>query len=202
MSIIGTIRDSVSGLVASVEARKQTPTGNALNVQIWPGDIISNIPIMLDLEQHQIHEGETHHVQSEQLTIGTTTVKYGLTVPTYATTIQAPHLLISADAYDGTVLVRLYEGATFTGGALITAYNKNRNSATAPGMTVTGGITSTNGTLIDTMFIGAGQKAAAGGRSESEWVLKSNTIYRVDVIGQVGATQAIIQFQWYEDLGV
>ena len=33
-----TIRDAITGLSAAVEARKQTPTGNALNVQIGPGD--------------------------------------------------------------------------------------------------------------------------------------------------------------------
>ncbi len=202
MSIIGTIRDSVTGLVASVEARKQTPTGNALNVQIGPGDIISNIPVFMDFGQHQVHEGESHHANNEQLSLGTATVKYGLTVPVYANTINAPHLLVSVDCYDGAALVRVYEAATFTGGTLITAYNRNRNNATAPGMTITGGVTSTNGTLIDSMFAGSGSKSSGSGRSEDEWVLKSNTIYRVDVIGQTAATQAIVQFHWYEDLGV
>lgn len=202
MTVIGTIRDATTALTASVEARKQTPTGNALNVQIGPGDVISNIPVVMDFGQHQVHEGESHHANDERLTLGTTTVKYGLTVPVYATTINAPHLIISVDCYDGAALVRMYEGATFTGGAAVTSYNRNRNSATAPGMTITSGVTSTNGTLIDSMFVGSGQKSAGSGRGEDEWVLKSNTIYRVDVIGQVGATQAIVQFHWYEDLGV
>ncbi len=42
-----TIRDAITGLSAAVEARKQTPTGNALNVQIGPGDPISNIPVVV-----------------------------------------------------------------------------------------------------------------------------------------------------------
>ncbi len=46
MSVIGTIRDAITGLVASVEARTTTPTGNALNVQIGPGDPISNMPVV------------------------------------------------------------------------------------------------------------------------------------------------------------
>lgn len=60
MSVFGVIRDAITGLTASVEARKQTPTGNALNVQIGPGDVISNIPVVMDFGQHQIHEGESH----------------------------------------------------------------------------------------------------------------------------------------------
>ncbi len=46
--------------IASVEARKQTPTGNALNVQIGPGDVISNIPVVTLFEHHQVHEGESY----------------------------------------------------------------------------------------------------------------------------------------------
>jgi hypothetical protein len=34
-------QDPTNGLSARVEPRKQTPTGNALNVQIGPGDPIS-----------------------------------------------------------------------------------------------------------------------------------------------------------------
>jgi hypothetical protein len=45
----------------TVETRVQTPTKTkAINVQIGPGDVISNIPVMIDYEHHQIHEGETH----------------------------------------------------------------------------------------------------------------------------------------------
>ena len=38
------LRDPTTGLPARVEACTQTPTSNALNVQIGPGDPISNIP--------------------------------------------------------------------------------------------------------------------------------------------------------------
>lgn len=51
--------DTQSGLTPWVEPRSQTPTGNALNVQIGPGDPISNIPVVMDFEHHQVHEGET-----------------------------------------------------------------------------------------------------------------------------------------------
>jgi hypothetical protein len=201
LDVLG-IRDVTTGLTAAVAARTQTPVGNALQVQIGPGDIISNIPVVQDFLNHQIHEGETHHAIDQQLTLNATTVKYGITVPVYTPTIAAPHLEVAVDTFDGWARVDIYEGATFTGGTLLTKYNKNRNSATVDATTITKGVTSTNGTLIDSFFVGGGVKAASSSGTRDEWVLKSNTIYRIDVIGGVNPTAAIVSFQYYADLGV
>jgi hypothetical protein len=185
------------------ETRKQTPTKTqAINVIIGPGDIISNIPVVMDFIQHQIHEGESHHAIDQQLTLNASTIKYGITVATYATTIQAPHFTMEVDSYDGWARVDIYEGATFTGGTLLTKYNKNRNSAITDGTTITSGVTSTDGTLIDSFFVGGGVKAVGRQGTRDEWVLKSNTIYRVDVIGGVNPTSAVISFEYYADKGV
>ena len=194
--------DKTSGLDASVEARKQTPTGNALNVQIGPGDVISNVPVIMDFAHHQVHEGETHQAEEYLASLGSSTVKYGITVPTFANTIQAPHMIVGADVYNGNCIIQIYEAATFTSGSLMTKYNRNRNSATTAGTTITTGVTSTNGTLIQTFFAGAGRTNSNDQRSSVEWVLKSNTIYRVDVIGRAAGTEAVVTFDWYEDLGV
>jgi hypothetical protein len=195
-------QDPTNGLSARVEPRKQTPTGNALNVQIGPGDPISNIPVVMEFEHHQVHEGETHRVQSAQASLGTGTVKYGITVPVFSPTVHAPHMVLAVSIYNGSAKVLFYEGATFTGGSPITAYNRNRNSATTPTTTITGGVTSTDGTLIETFYVGAGSKTAGSFRGDSEWVLKSNTIYRADLVGLVANTEAVLSFGWYEDLGV
>lgn len=174
------------------EDRRQTPTGPALNVQIGPGDPISNVPVVMDFEHHQVHEGETFRAQSVQASLGTTTVKYGLTVPAFASTISGPHLLLSCDVYNGAARIDLYAEATFTSGAGITAYNRNRNVAGSPGMTVTGGVTSTDGTLIESFFCAPGKFTSEGSRPASEWVLKSGAKYRVDLIGLVANTQAVL----------
>lgn len=202
MSILNVIRDATTGLLASVEARKQTPTGNALNVQIGPGDVVSNIPVIIDFEHHQIHEGESYLAQDIQSSIGTSTVKYSITVPTFATTINSPHMIIVCDVYNGNATVSVYESATFTGGSTVTIYNRNRNSATTAGTTIKTGITSTNGTLIKTFYAGAGKSTSGSSRSETEIVLKSNTIYRIDIVGRSAGTEAIVGFLFYEDLGV
>lgn len=192
-----------TGTSAKVEARKQTPTGNALNVQIGPGDIISNIPIILDFEHHQNHEGEAFMAQYVDTSLDTSTVKFGLTTGAGAATTGSPHLAIDCDVYNGAVRMDLYAEATFTSGATITPVNRNRNVALPAGiMTIKSGVTSTNGTLIESHFIGVGSKGAASAAGRDEWILKPNTIYRVDLIGLSTGTDAILHFNWYEDLGV
>jgi hypothetical protein len=182
--------------------RSQTPTGNALQVQIGPGDTISNIPVVILLPDHQIHEGETHHAINPLPTLNASTVKYGITVATYANITGCPHLTMTVDTYDGNALINVYEGATFTGGTLLTKFNKNRNSEITDATTITAGVTSADGTLIDSFYVGGGVKASGRSGVRDEWILKSNTIYRIDVIGGVNPTAAIVSFQYYADLGV
>lgn len=147
-----TIRDTITGLSAAVEARKQTPTGNALNVQIGPGDPISNIPVVMDLEHHQVHEGETYRAQDVQASLGVTTVKYSLTVPAASPDISPPHMVVSADIYNGAARVDIYAEATVAGGTAVPAYNRNRNSSNTATVAVKTGVTSTTGVLIESFY--------------------------------------------------
>lgn len=187
-----------SGLVPWVEPRAQTPTGNALNVQIGPGDPISNIPVVMDFEHHQVHEGETYRAQSTHAALGTTTVKFSITVPAG----KYPHMIVACDVYNGAAKVLLYAEATATGGTAVTAYNRERNSLNIPGTTIKAGVTSTDGSLIETFYVAAGIRTSGVGRSVSEWVLKAGATYRVDVTGLVANTEAVVGFNFYEDLGV
>lgn len=173
-----------------------------VRVFVGPTDPISDLPVFQDFEHHQVHEGETYKAMDSQLSLAQTTVKYGITVPTFAVLIQSPHMVIECDVYNGSARVDVYEVATFTGGSALTAYNRNRNSATAAQATIKTGVTSANGTLIDSFFVGSGKIAAGANRQASEWILKSNTVYRVDVVGLAAGTAALVSFNWYEDLGI
>ena len=145
MTNFGVIRDATTGLTASVEARKQTPTGNVMNVQIGPGDVISNIPVVMDFGQHQVPGGTT------------------------ATDV----------------------------------FNRNRNSATTPQITIVDGVTSADGTKLPyTAIAGAAEKTADGVRANDEVILKSNTTYVVRYEEITATTRLVIHFEWYEDLGV
>ena len=174
----------------------------ALRIAYGPTDPISDLPVFMDFNQRQLHEGEEYYSQDVQLAMTLTSVKYGLTVPAFANTIQAPHMIVEANTYNNAARVDVYEAATFTGGSAMTVYNRNRNSSNVAGATLKTGVTSTNGTLIFSFFAGSGAKAAGSNSSGSEWVLKSNTIYRIDVTAQTNPTDCIISFNWYEDLGV
>lgn len=200
MNSNGIIKDPTTSKQAAVIAGANTGV-NGLRVYIGATDPVSDLPVFVTYEHHQRHEGETHQAQDLQETLATSTVKYGLTVPTFATTIQSPHLLIQVDCYAGAVRVDIYEGATFTGGSTLTPANQNRNSATVPGMTIKTGVTSTNGTQLP-MSMYFGTASNIGARESTEIILKSNTIYRVDVVGKVAGTDALVRFIWYEDLGV
>lgn len=204
MSFWRAIADAATGLTAAVTARTQTPSGNAMNVIIGPADVVNSItPVMIDWEHHQLHEGETLQAQDVQAALGTSTVKYAFTTGNFTGGVyNTPHLLIGADVYNGTVLIQIYETATHTNGSALNIYNRNRNVSLSQKASVVGGVTSTNGTLIESRYVGAGAKSADSNRAVAEWVLKNNTEYRIDVIGQVNGTAAIVSFQWYEDQGV
>jgi hypothetical protein len=195
--------DADNGSV-KLQPRSQNPTGSVLQVQIGPADVVSNIPVVIDYEHHQVHEGEAYIVQYVDLALDTNTIKFGINVPTFtpADASRCPHLEIFCDVYNGSARIDLYESAAITGGTLITSYNRERNSAITAGTTILHTVTSVTGTLLKSFFAGGGTRASGSARSEVEMILKSNTKYRVDVTGLVAGTDAIIRFLWYEDLGV
>jgi len=182
-----------------VEARKQTPDNTmAINVMIGPGDPISNIPVVMDFEHHQIHEGETHEVFDEQLSLGASTVKYAIEVPVGV----YPHMVFACDLTGGSAHIMIYEGSTFTNGSAKTSYNRNRNSLIAADTVVTAGVTSADGTQIESFIIGSSNQVGGSNRTESEIILKANTTYRMDIEGLDAGVKAVVKFRWYEDLGV
>lgn len=187
------------------ESRRQTPsTAKAINVQIGPGDIISNIPVVLDFGQHQVHEGESFLSQYVDTSLDLATVKIQLTVGAYTNPIQAPHLKIGVSVYNGAALYQLYEGgSSISGGAAMSVYNRHRNmSVPASVMTLKSGVTATGTTLLESEFIAGGSRGSASSEARDEWILKPSTTYIVYLVGLAAGTDAIIHFEWYEDLGV
>ena len=178
-----------------------------LHVAIGPYDPISRIPVIIDYEHHQLHEGESHQY-SWYGAVNNTSKDFKLVVPTLTATTRTPHFLMECIA-DATTFAYLYEGTTFSSAGVqdTAVYNRNRNSTTTPGMTVwvTGGTALTVnalGALIYTGWIISSAKASlSSDRSGHEWDLKSNTTYLVRVTTS-GNTNVLIRLNWYEDLGV
>lgn len=188
-----------------VETRTQTPTKTkAVNVQIGPGDVISNMPVVTLFEHHQVHEGEAHDY--EYYSAAPATMDFAIVVPTYSPTIAAPHLLIGMQSYGGAGMISLYEGSTYTGGTPGLVYNRNRNSSITPktGFSIQEGVTITGaGTKLPyTIIVGAAEKVSGGDRALGECILKSNTIYAMRYEEITATTRLIITLNWYEDLNV
>lgn len=186
-------------------ARLQVDELGRLHVAIGPYDPISRIPVMIDYDHHQIHEGETHQYNWYG-NVNSANKDVRLSVPALTATTKTPHLIPEVIA-DGAALLYLYEGTTWTsGGTAATSYNRNRNSATTPGMAlyVAGGTALTPkalGTLIWQSLITTGKASTSIDRSLSEWDLKASTEYLFRVTTS-GNTNVLIRLNWYEDLGV
>lgn len=199
---IGTIEASIKSTLKTYTQTGDFTGITGYRVYIGATDPVSDLPVVVDFEHHQVHEGETYIVNNKQLSLGTGTVKYKITVPAYANTIYAPHMVIGTYVNDGTVLIDIYEGGTITGGTPQTSYNRNRNSGNVAHSTITLGVTASGGLLLYSFFGGAGNRSAGDNRSSSELILKSDSEYYVEVKGLLAGTEAIIYFNWYEDLGV
>lgn len=186
----------------------QTPTGNRIQVQIGPGDPVSFLPVTIDFDHHQIHEGEVWHYYWMGA-LNATSKEWRLKVPVYATLIQAPHIVFDITSDNTTATLALYEGTTWTnlGTKDTNIHNKNRNIAGTPGMEVyvSGGTTLTpnvTGTQIWAGYLSNTAKTSLNtDRNVVEWVLKSNTEYHLKVT-TTGNGTVLSRFRWYEDLGV
>lgn len=210
MSLIGTIRDAITGATAGVAARAQTPTGNALQVQIGPGDVISTIPVVIEYEHHQVHEGETYsycNLQTSGLNSGSS---YDVRVkaPNLPATTQTPHVVFEIIS-DNTAEVYLYEGTTWTSGgtAETNLYNRNRNSANtaSTAIYISGGTALTVnaiGTLIYIWYLTTARNGSATDRATNEIDLKANTEYLFRITSRAAGLKFLIRLTWYEDLGV
>jgi hypothetical protein len=208
MSSIGTIRDP-DGTVASVGARSQTPSkNNALQVQIGPGDVISNIPVVIEYDHHQIHEGEAWQWFSFGA-VDATTKNVRISVPTLTATLRTPHLLPEVISDNTSCQIFLYEGTTWTSGGTDDSakiYNRNRNVLGSPQtkLYIAGGTALTvnnTGTQIYQGYIFTSKASANPDRNLSEWVLKSNTEYLFRVT-TIGSGSVLLRLNFYEDLGV
>ncbi len=213
MSLIGTIRDAVTGLTAGVTARTQTPSGNVLQVQAGVHDVIAGLPIYLEYDQHQIHESEAWHYDTYVASLVSGASKnFRIVIPNISVpggvpvAARMPHFRYSVDAADG-IDVFLYEGPTFsTNGTRRTPINLDFNYAGAgPQLQIWEDPTvTTTGTQKDRSGVQVAAAGKAGGSTQgvNEFILKNNTAYLFRVTSNATPNKVLIDFHWYEDLGV
>jgi hypothetical protein len=195
--------DDAAGLPL-VETRANTGV-RALTVAIGPTDPISDIPVVMQFDHHQVHEGESHiwSVLVSSLSSGSSK-DIRLVVPAgLDPTTETPHLefevLSTAEAE-----VYFYEASTYSGnGSQRTPVNRNRNSLTTPAMEIWEDPTVTGvGTTLWIGLSGSGVRAGGGDRGMAEWDLSVNQVYTLRVTSRAAANKVVIRLNWYEDLGV
>jgi len=193
-----------------VSPRKQTPTGSVLQVQVGPGDVISNLPVVIQYEHHQVHEGETF-VWSRIIPNLNGIFDVRLSTASGIATIRTPHFLPEV-VCESTSVVSLFEGTTFTSGGTLnngSIFNRNRNINDPANINLYISGTGANGILVSSlgtqiyqgMTLGGNKGTIAAERATNEYVLKPSTEYLFRV-NTVSAGSTLLRLNWYSDLGV
>jgi len=204
--------------LADVVSPSNPTTGygtDGLRVIIGPTDPISNIPVFIPFDHHQIHEGEAWHYDNYIANLASAaTYDIVFTVPNItipagiAAVERCPHLRFEVKAND-LATVFLYEAPTVTGGTGSAGAwtNFERNGTYTAKTTILLAPTVTGvGTLIDSeYFIAAAVGLSGGGGSggsTEEFILKNNTKYLYRITSGANGCDIHTNFFMYEDLGV
>ncbi len=175
-------------------------TTEADNVRM---DAASGSLLVIGQAENLAHEG-THFTYSQVDADFDIADAVELLIVTPNSTKWAHMVFLVTAALDTTV--GLYEDATHTILAAQTAYNNNRNSATANTTTInTHNNDGADGTLIWSEVFGissgGGPGAIVGGgasRGDSEWILKQNAKYLLKVTSGTDNSSMTLECLWYE----
>ena len=186
--------------------------GSVLNLQYIKNAFVTAIERItgafrtIETEHAYIHEG-IFYESYNKFTLAAGAKRVVTIKPAAGTYLhyRPTNLVTSADK----VTIEFYEGATVTAatGTAVTPSNHNRNSTLASKVTLLDAPTVTaDGTKFAQVYIpgatgtGGTRTGASAGVSNSEWVLKPNTVYMIRVTnGSSGSNDIQVNFQWYEE---
>ena len=158
--------------------------------------------VFVDFAHHQIHDGDTWHVEDTSANIGAETgdlLTIQFTTP--ASSIGLVHTIFEGFA-GAAYTFDLREAQTGGGGSgsAITAYNRRRDDTGSHGMSfLKDSAVGTGGTVLFTKYFGAGVGSGQHGglqREISEWVLLAETLYQVRVYS-ANAVAAYVSMDFY-----
>jgi hypothetical protein len=182
-----------------------------LRVYGGPTDPISDIPVVMFFDHHQVHEGESFRWSFYNASLGNNAIKdIQITVPNITlsagqTYIQkCPHFRFEV-VQSNTGIVKLYEAPTISvQGTQITPINLERNGTYTSKLIIKEDPTNTAlGNLIWQGINTANKNAASElNDATNEFILKNNTTYLLRVQSLTASNAILIRMLWYEDLGV
>lgn len=196
---------NIEGITPEIRQHSTTMT---IPVSTGPSDPISGIPVFMDYDHHQLHEGEIFMHTVYVAALGQNANKdLRLVVPNITITSnavsQCPHLRFEFVTASGG-LAYLHEAPTFTApGTLQTPVAMERNGTYTPKLAIYDAPTvSVVGATLWTGLMVAVAKAGSVTASTNEFVLKNNTEYLVRFANTTASNQVLIRLIWYEDQGV
>lgn len=210
MSYLGKVKIWDGTNYVPVTTRANTGV-KALTVSIGPTDPISDIPVVMDFDHHQLHEGEVFRWASYTASLAANATKDirfvvpNITVPAGVPVVRVvPHMRFEAVSSVGGIS-NLYEATTFSAnGTQRTPVAMERNGTYTPQLQVWEDPTvNVLGTVLYT-GLNTTNKQASGSTEGTgvEFVLKNNTSYHFRFTSGGNSNQVLVRFVWYEDLGV
>jgi hypothetical protein len=170
-------------------------------------DASTHANITVDYAHHELHAGSYFHASGANDLAASGTLIVTFTTPNTTKWAHFVPAVVSEIETEAKLWEGFAVGAGGTVGSSVTAYNRNRNSATAPTCTVYTGAsvgTASPGTigtiLLETWHWGSGKDIGGGDRADNEWMGKQNTTYCIQIVNQSGAAANYINwsFDWYE----
>lgn len=159
-------------------------------------DAVTNSLQCIAYPHHEIHMGDAF-VTSRAVTHGAG-ASPNILIVTPNTTKWA-HFFFQVIS-DDVVSVTFYEAPDYSGGAALVAYNRNRNSATASGFTLTSDAADDGagkGTAIWTFSAGANKTVTLADATRLEFILDQNAKYLLEAVGANGDVITFL-LDWYE----
>lgn len=208
--------DEVSGVRYQIV---KLASGTADSTAVIPGDATNGLAVDLkqavglsaaitsavdlttiDFGHQEIHDGDSFCYNDVLSLAANASADMVLTVPNSA---KRPHLSKEFDGIFG-FSVDMWEGTDRSGTATVSAYNRDRESATVAGMTLAKG--TTGGTTDGTARIvwrsagsATNQGKLAGNTTElTEWMLKRNTKYLIRIVSLANSNTISVRLNWYE----
>lgn len=180
-----------------------------LRVYGGPTDPISDIPVHIDFDHHQVHEGETWRwsVYTASLASGNSK-DIQLVVPnitiTSSAVLQCPHFRFEVVCTD-LANAYFYEAPTISvAGTDRTPLNLERNGSYTVklGIKEDPTVTGVGTQLWQGLLTASKTNAGAISNPGHEFVLKNNTTYLFRVTSGAAGNKVLIRLVWYEDAGV
>ena len=160
-------------------------------------DQINGAFCSIDTAHHRVHEGKSFTVSHKADVANGANFDFLIVTPN---TTKRAHMTVELDVEAETDML-LYEAVTATAGTALTAYNRDRNSASTATVSVTHtptGITEGT-TIIRTHHLGSGKSYGGGERQTHEFILKQNTKYLFRLTNATGSNNYMsVKFDWYE----